>query len=227
VDEIYYPKEIRRALNGEYAFTCGELLSAGYHASQGFKGTVWIAIGIITTISIIVGIITEILGFNQATEFLAEVIGALVIQPLNAGMMMLGVLYTAGKTVRPQQVLDYYERALKIVLLQIGVTICCLLGLLVFILPGFYLLVGFSLAKALMLKYDLGIRGSMRLSLKIVHHRWFTFFGLYLAMGLILIVSAIPLGIGLIWTIPMMVCVYGKLFNTVLREGIADHMSMM
>jgi branched-subunit amino acid transport protein AzlD len=222
MDEIYYPKELRRALAGEYSFTTGEILSEGYQASDGFKGTVWIAIGIITAISIVIGIFTELLGGSQLVEFLADTIGALIIQPMNAGLMMLGVLYTGGKAVRPQQVLDYYERALKIVLLQLLIIICFLLGCLLFILPGLYFLVGVSLAKAIMLKYDLGIRESMRISIRIVHHHWFSFLGLYVVMGLTVIVSAIPLGIGLIWTIPMAVCVYGKLFNTVVREGINE-----
>jgi branched-subunit amino acid transport protein AzlD len=224
MDEIYYPKELRRALAGEYSFTTGEILSEGYRASDGFKGTVWVAIGIITAISIVIGLFTEMLGGSQFVDFLADTIGALIIQPMNAGLMMLGVLYTGGKPVRPQQILDYYERALKIVLLQLLIVICFLLGCLLFVLPGIYLLVGASLAKPIMLKYDLGIRESMRISIMIVHHHWFRYFGLYITMGLLVIVSAIPFGIGLIWTIPMAVCVYGKLFNSVLREGISDQL---
>jgi branched-subunit amino acid transport protein AzlD len=224
MDEICYPKELRRALAGEYSFTTNEILSAGYLASNGFKGTTWVAIGIISTISIIIGIFTELARDNQIVALLGDTLGALIIQPMNAGLVMLGVLYTSGKTVRPQQVMDYYERALKIVLLQVLVVIGTLLGLCLLILPGIYFMVGCSLARVLMLKYDLGIRESIRLSIRIVRHEWFRFFGLYIAMGLIIVVSAIPLDIGLIWTIPMGICGYGKLFNSVIHEANTERL---
>jgi hypothetical protein len=219
MNEDFYPKEIRNAMNGDHSFSASDIIHEGFQASKGFKGTVWVAIGIIAAISIVVGIISGQLGVNQLVELLTDTIGAMIIQPMNAGLMMLGVIYTSGQAVKPQQVLDYYERALKIVLLQLLIVLGFLLGLVLLVLPGIYLLVGWSLAKALLLKYDFGIREAMRISLKTVSRQWFRFFGLYIFMTFILILSAIPLAIGLIWTIPMAICAYGRLFNTIFREA--------
>ena len=41
----------------------------------------------------------------------------------------------------------------------------------------------------------------------------------FILMGIVVVISALPLGIGLIWTLPMCICLYGKLFNTVFPAG--------
>ena len=55
----------------------------------------------------------------------------------------------------------------------------------------------------LMLDRGLGPWEAMEASRRAIHKVWWKVFGIFLIMGLIYLVSAIPLGFGLIWTVPM------------------------
>jgi uncharacterized membrane protein len=54
---------------------------------------------------------------------------------------------------------------------------------------------------------------AMETSRRAVTKRWFQFFGLLIVVGLLIAVSAIPLGIGLIWTAPWSVNVIGVVYR--------------
>jgi len=54
---------------------------------------------------------------------------------------------------------------------------------------------------------------AMETSRKAVGKRWFPVFGLLLVVGLLVGLSAIPLGIGLIWTAPWAINVIGVLYR--------------
>ena len=59
----------------------------------------------------------------------------------------------------------------------------------------------------------MGVWEAMETSRKAIHKCWFRVFGIYLLMILIYLVSMIPLGIGLIWTMPMIIMVGGILYR--------------
>lgn len=56
---------------------------------------------------------------------------------------------------------------------------------------------------------------ALETSRKAITQRWFKVFGLFLLLGLITLVSAIPLGVGLVWTIPLFVIAMGVLYRTI------------
>ena len=56
---------------------------------------------------------------------------------------------------------------------------------------------------------------ALEASRKAITQHWFKVFGLFLLLGLITLISAIPLGIGLVWTIPLFVIAMGVLYRTI------------
>jgi uncharacterized membrane protein len=56
---------------------------------------------------------------------------------------------------------------------------------------------------------------AMEASRKAITQHWFKVFGLIFTLGLMILVSAIPLGIGLIWTLPLTVICMGILYRTI------------
>ncbi|MNG14005.1 hypothetical protein D3C84_977260 [compost metagenome] len=56
---------------------------------------------------------------------------------------------------------------------------------------------------------------ALEASRKAITQHWFKVFGLCLLLGLITMVSAIPLGIGLVWSIPLFVIAMGVLYRTI------------
>ena len=83
----------------------------------------------------------------------------------------------------------------------------------ILVLPGIYLSVGYALTLPLILDKGLGPWEALEASRKAIHKKWWTVFGLYIVMMLLYTVSAIPLGLGLIWTVPMFFVMIGILYS--------------
>ena len=52
-------------------------------------------------------------------------------------------------------------------------------------------------------------------SCKAITQHWFKVFFLFLTMNIVVWISMLPLGIGLIWTIPMFIVMIGVLYNRI------------
>jgi hypothetical protein len=76
-------------------------------------------------------------------------------------------------------------------------------ALLLLFVPCLYLLVGYVFVIPLIVDRRAGIWHAMELSRRTVHGQWFHLFGLLLAAGMLLFVSAAALGFGLVLTLPL------------------------
>jgi len=89
------------------------------------------------------------------------------------------------------------------------------LGMFLLLIPGLYLAVAYLLAIPLVVERGLAPWQALETSRKAISQHWFKVFGLFLLLGLITLVSAIPLGIGLVWSIPLFVIAMGVLYRTI------------
>lgn len=78
-----------------------------------------------------------------------------------------------------------------------------LAALVVLLVPCFYLLVGYVFVLPLIVDRQLGVWRAMELSRTTVQRSWFSVFGLLLAAGLLITVSWVALGVGLVLTLPL------------------------
>jgi uncharacterized membrane protein len=94
-------------------------------------------------------------------------------------------------------------------------TIEILLGLLAVLLAAslFYLYVGYTLFSPLIVEKKLTAWRALEASRKSVSHHFFKILGLYFLLTLILLVSIIPAGIGLIWSAPLINNSFGVLYR--------------
>ena len=76
-----------------------------------------------------------------------------------------------------------------------------LLGVL--FVPSVYLIVGYVFMLPLIADREMPIWTAMETSRRAVHRQWFPIFGLLLAAGMLLFVSAAALGVGLVLTLPL------------------------
>lgn len=92
-----------------------------------------------------------------------------------------------------------------------------LAALIVLLLPCLYLLVGYVFVLPLIVDKQLSAWRAMELSRKTVHRVWLSVFGLLMAAGMLIFVSAIALGFGLVLTLPLctgaLTYAYDDLFN--------------
>jgi uncharacterized membrane protein len=94
-------------------------------------------------------------------------------------------------------------------------SILVMLGFLLLVIPGIYLAVATFFALQLVADRQLGPWQAIKTSIKATTHNWFPIFLILLALSLIMAVSCIPLGIGLIWTLPLLFIAKGILYRNI------------
>ncbi len=213
-------------------FTVGEVLKEAWQKTKGAKGAIWCGLIIMYAILFALGFgaalgwqgmgldqdPTVAMGINAGLQLVTTWLSVI----FTAGIMLIGVRRALEQRVSWKMVFAGFSKGLSITVALILQTILVLIGFCLLILPGIYLSVGYALTLPLILEKGLGPWQALEASRKAIHQKWWTVFGIYLVMGLIYLVSAIPLGLGLIWTVPMFFVTLGVLyrlfFSTTLLE---------
>ena len=89
------------------------------------------------------------------------------------------------------------------------------LGFMLLIIPGIYLSIAYMFALPLIVEKNMDFWQAMETSRKAVTQHWFKLFFTGVLMVIIYLISTIPLGLGLIWTIPMFVALHGVLYRRI------------
>ena len=101
-------------------------------------------------------------------------------------------------------------------------TLLVVMGIILFVLPGIYLAVAFSLALPLLVEKEMGIWQALETSRKAMTHCWFRCWGLMVVATLVATIGgAFTFGIGLIWFMPLAALSFGVLYRNVFGyEGL-------
>jgi len=100
-----------------------------------------------------------------------------------------------------------------------------LVGLLIFILPGIYLLFAYTYALPLVAEKGMSPWQALETSRKTITHRWFTFFFISIIFLIIMTASFFIGLIALIWTLPMSIIAYGIMYRNMFgveKETLSD-----
>jgi len=224
--ERYDQGSLDRAYFGEYAFSIGRVLSEARQRSKGVKFIfvaaffIYLATAIIlyTLFSLAFTAFTSSDVSNISTfinDQAASLLSIPVLLPILAAIIMLGIKRAGDHKISLSALFDYYIDVWPLVLASILMNLLIMLGLLFFILPGIYLGIAYIFTFPLIIDKRLGIWEAMELSRKAVSKRWFKFFVFNLLMIFIVLISAIPFGIGLIWTLPLAFISYGILYRKI------------
>jgi uncharacterized membrane protein len=209
------------AVSGNYTLDIGAVFSEAWEKTRGFKLKAWGALILLYLIMFLSMIgLTLLLGVesdepNHATNAIIQLVVSLIIYPLSAGIMMMSIHQAAGKPVNISMMFGYFHQTLRLFGLYILMTILVFIGILLLVLPGIYLMLAYAMAMPLLIEKNMGIWEAMETSRKAVGKRWFTVFALFLLLGVVCILGAIPLGIGLIWVMPLGMTVMGVTYKTI------------
>ena len=220
-----------KALRGEYDLAIGEVLSEGWHRTEGVKFTFIASLFVYAVIVVIVSVIFSMILDVQSYRETGTQVQALLAQagvdilkmpveiPLLAALMMMGIRHINREEIEIRHLFDYYILVWPLVFASILIYLFVAIGFMLLIIPGIYLSVAYIFVYPLMIDKGMGIWEAMETSRRVVTKKWFTFFGIMLSMLFITLLSAIPLGIGLVWTLPMGYLVYGLLYTKVFGYG--------
>ncbi len=219
---------IDKALDGEYEFTIGGILSEAWERVEGSKlhfiaaFFVYVIIGVAVSwaVSLFFGPSQAyydqelfLKGFinDQAQNLLASP----VLIPLMVGMIFLGIRRAVNEEIEVKSIFDYYIHVWPLVFAALLMNVLTFIGFMLLLLPGIYLATAYMFTLPLMVDKQLGIWQAMELSRRAVTKKWFSFFFYNIAVGIIIFLSILPLGLGLIWTIPLAFIGYGILYRKV------------
>jgi uncharacterized membrane protein len=222
-----YPEQgsIDQALSGSVDFTISEILSDAWERTKGVKltflGAFFVTIVILSIVEVVFGMIFNLQGYRDAGMQLQAMLAELGVNmlslpietPLMAALMMMAIKHANGYEIRVGNVFDYYVTVWPLVFAALLMYLMIFAGLMLLIIPGIYLSVAYAFVYQLIIDKNMGVWEAMETSRKAVSKRWFPVFGLMLANALILIISALPLGIGLFWTLPMAALSMGILYT--------------
>jgi len=215
---------IERGIKGDYEFSISDVLSEAWQKTAGAKGTFWLAFLIYIAISIGLSLVSQLILTAVAMSIHDEVTIAilsiieqlvmnLVSMPVGVGIVILGIRRSADAPIQAGSIMGHYASMWRLFLTLILVYIMILIGLLFLIIPGIYLMIAYYMAMPLVVEKGLSPWDAMEISRKTVSRRWFTMFFFGIVISLLIVVSAIPAFIGLIWTVPMSLIAYGIIYR--------------
>ncbi|UCJ18658.1 hypothetical protein K5Q02_09970 [Pseudomonas sp. MM211] len=217
---------IEQALSRGYDFSISALISEAWQLTKGTKGIIiggflifYVAIFIASfVIGAVLGIFTafsENLVLIIIGQIVTTILASAVSYPFIAGLNMIGIRRAAGQPYSFNEIFSHFGRTVPLLIVAVVMMLFIYLGMILLLIPGIYLAVAYMLAIPLVVERGLSPWQAMEASRKAITQHWFKVFGLFLLLGLILAISAIPVFIGLIWTVPLFVVAMGVLYRTI------------
>jgi len=233
--------------NPHYQLPIEETLKTAWHKVSGSKSTFWIAIIIVFFIMFALGAISALLPkqigaiFNIAIQIVSYLLqmGLIYIGIKRAQDLPLsfGLMFRAFNGGIALKLIGLYF--LQAIILFIPV-LCCIIGLFltattsqsyntllaiilfsIGILSSFYLGIRLMLSMAFVIDTETGPVNAVRLSFQATQCNFWHLLLIMLIQSLIIIVSAIPLGIGLIWTLPFALINYGVIYKSLTTNNLS------
>lgn len=202
------------ALAGRYNFQIGEVMQEAWSMTRGMKGAFWGGAIVLYVAYLAAAVIGGLL--FKDSPVLRTVFNVLLggLAPvLFIGLIAMGVRRAAGLGIRYATALGSFDKAVPAFIAGLLSTLLTYVGLFLLVIPGIYLAVGYCMSLPLIADRNLRPWQAMETSRKAVTKRWFQYFGLFIAVGLLVLASAIPLGIGLVWTAPWAMNVIGVVYR--------------
>jgi len=211
-------------LTPDGGFRAAAIVKAAWVMVAGVKGPIWG--GVLVLLAVLVGLeaaATVLVPFATAfggealavwLQIIVQLAGSVLFLTFLAGLYTIGVRRSCGSHYSWKTVFSGFPFIGRIGVAGFLMSLLIVSGFVLLILPGIYLAVGYSLTLPLMVAKQYGPWEAMEASRRLIHPRWWQVFGVYIVMYLIYVLSCIPLGIGLLWTIPMFFTLTGVLYRT-------------
>ena len=213
-------RSLEDAIAGNYSFELADVLNEAWALTKGSKLVLFGAWLLTLLLSFAGNLVTALLaaadmpgvGVISGVLSLASVA---VTYAVNGGMFVYAIKRAAGdESASFEDIFSCFGILLPIIGLMLLYMLLGMLGMLLFIIPGVYLIIGYAMALPLKVERGLGIWEALETSRKTVHHNWFKVAATMLVAGLAMGFGTIfTLGIGLIWLMPFMLLVSAVMYR--------------
>ena len=215
---------VEKAIRGEYEFSIGSVLSEAWAKTSGSKMAIHLGFLfyflVIMGLMMVLGLVTAGLvtvndgpGGMVLVQLIMQLGMNLIGMPMIMGIVMIAIRRSVDAPIKASMVFGYFSKMLPLFATMIIMYVMVLIGFVLLVIPGIYLMVAYYMAMPLVVEKGMSPWQALETSRKTITHRWFSVFGLFFIMVVIITISMIPLGIGLIWSMPMMMLAYGILYR--------------
>ncbi len=234
---------IEEAIASGYDFDIGTVVSDGWASLKGFQSKCIFAGLIAGAIFMAVGFVLALVFGSQSTT--GEGIGNIITTGLQyifgAGFAFMALNHLRDEEVEVNQVFAGFSKAGPIllfllvfflimlasmipggiVLFLLGLTgskIGIVLGVITLMIPVIYLALSYQMTYWIIMDHpEASFWEAMEGSRKLITQHWFKFLGLSIVLGIINMIGALLLLIGLFWTVPMSLLVTGHVYKAMFR----------
>ncbi|XGB39720.1 MAG: hypothetical protein LVT47_02005 [Cyanobacteria bacterium LVE1205-1] len=148
--------------------------------------------------------------------------GQVISGPLSAGFLIVAFKILKKRSHSFEDFFRGFESFLQLFLVTLMSGIFIFIGTLLLIIPGIYLSVAYAFAVALVLEKRLEFWDALEASRKIISKEWFSFFWLFILIGLLNFAGLLAFGVGLLVTTPWSVCILAAAYKDVVGFNLAD-----
>jgi len=207
------------AIEGRYSLSIEGVLSEARKLAEGYKFKLNIAAAIYSLIVIAMALLVGGLGALTDNSIFIAIVGELIYAwitlPVAMGLFAISLDRVAGGEVSNDRLFLFFPQATRLLVTTVLMTLLIFVGYVLLVIPGLYLSVAYLFVLPLLVQRELGMLDALEVSRKAITHRWFTVLGILLVLALINVIGAIPLGIGLIWTIPWTMLAMGVMYQRI------------
>lgn len=221
---------VERAVMGDYHFVIGEVLSEAWEKTKGAKWPILLALALYVLVYGAVAFATQFLfaafgltvipaadgsniGSVMGHNLLQNMVITVVTMPLMMGIFILGLRRAVDAPLSVVSISQYYDKTIPLALTLALMYVICMIGFVLLVIPGIYLSVAYYMAMPLVVEKGMSPWQALETSRQAISKRWFSVFGLAGWVVLINMLGGLAFGIGLIWTLPFTVIVFGILYR--------------
>ncbi len=219
---------VEDAIAGNIEISMTATMGEAWRNLKGFKFKCLVAFLLYFIVAIVVGFISlpiifglSAIGADVGTASIIgsaiQMVASLAIMTMFMGIHIMGMRHAQNKSVTAGSIFGYFNRAPAILLCYLIMMVMIMLGMILLIIPGIYLMIAYAFAMPLVVEKKMSAWRALETSRKALTGKWFRFFGLMLLLLLINSLAMLTLFIAWIWTIPWSVLtmsmVYAKLFG--------------
>jgi len=219
------------AISGNFEVNMLETLGEAWRGLKGFKLKCLIALLLYLAVFIGAGIAFGVFANIIArTEADPSVIGILSIVfqlvitvialPMSISIMVMAMRHANRKSVSAGEIFRHFGVMGTLFLAYLIMTIMIMIGVVLLVLPGIYLMFAYIYAMPLALEKKMGAWHSLETSRKATTKVWFRLVGLLLLISLINMLGILTI-VGWIWTVPWTVLTFSMVYQKIF--GIEAH----
>lgn len=205
---------VESALAGNYELKPIGVFKDAWANLQGMKGTFWGAAAIYYLIAIaFVGLSALVTSSMEPgveptasqliAPFFVQLVQTIVLMPIAMGLMMIALKHSVGASIQVGEIFKHFNKTLPLLFTYILMIITLMIGLLLLVIPGIYLMIGYMMAMMLVVEKDMGPWEALNTSRKAIGKKWFNMFGFLIVSMLVIMIGGLALLVGLVWTLPL------------------------